>query len=790
MLKVASFWHRLPLIGRLLVTASFALLVAGTAMLVVSVRQEAEESRIDLDLDLSRRLQLLPSLLTEHVVLGDYATIQRLLDQYVTNPRVSVAVFSSSHRDVLYSVAHADVPAIPEWFADTFGFIDVAEGVPLTVGGRQYGEVRIQLTANLNAYRAWVHLQNHLAILLLAILMDFFGIWWVLRNGLTPLKKLEVGANAVASGHLDVRIASAGSPDLRNVVDAFNHMVTGVRVAQDSLRESEQAALKQTRRLGEVIWGTNIGIWEWNIQTGETTFNERWADIVGYTLAELEPVSIKTWEKLVHPEDGKRSEALLQRCFAREAEFYECEVRMRHKNGDWVWVLDRGRVVEWTEDGLPLRMSGTHQEITARKLLEDKWQLERDFNSGILDTARSIIMVIDREGRIVRLNQEAQRFTGYSQQEASQQPFFWVNFLLPEQREQVKGVFGKLMEGNVVERYENFWVRRDGSQALFDWSNALLRNAAGEIEYLITVGIDISERKAFEQQLNESLRYNRGLIEASLDPLVTISKDGRIMDVNQAAIEITGISREDLIGSAFSDYFTAPEKAEEGYRQTFVDGRISDYPLSIRRSDGNVTEVLYSASTFLDEQGEVAGVFAAARDITKLKETVARIEHMALFDALTDLPNRTMLHDRLHQALAAAKREKTSLALMFIDLDKFKPVNDTYGHHIGDKLLIQVAQRMLGCIRESDTVARLGGDEFIVLLPNLEREQDAMVVAEKILAALREPFQVDAATLEISSSIGIAIYPKHGQDWDTLSRYADAAMYRAKEDGRDTAVLA
>ncbi len=138
------------------------------------------------------------------------------------------------------------------------------------------------------------------------------------------------------------------------------------------LVESETRFRKQSQRLSEVIWGTDIATWEWNVQTGEIVFNERWAEIVGYTLDELAPISINTWSKLVHPDDGKRSGELLTQCFNRESETYICEARMRHKNGEWVWVFDCGRVVEWTEDGKPLRMSGTHQDITERKQAQDE----------------------------------------------------------------------------------------------------------------------------------------------------------------------------------------------------------------------------------------------------------------------------------------------------------------------------------------------------------------------------------------------------------------------------------
>jgi diguanylate cyclase (GGDEF)-like protein len=163
---------------------------------------------------------------------------------------------------------------------------------------------------------------------------------------------------------------------------------------------------------------------------------------------------------------------------------------------------------------------------------------------------------------------------------------------------------------------------------------------------------------------------------------------------------------------------------------------------------------------------------------------------MAFCDPLTNLPNRRLLQDRLQQALSQAQRNHRCLALMFLDLDQFKPVNDALGHQAGDDLLRLVAQRLLTCVRVSDTVARMGGDEFVLLLPNIDTAQDALGVAEKIHAALRQPFTLPGgAQVAISSSTGIALYPAHGTDGTTLTSHADTAMYQAKSAGRDRFVL-
>ena len=187
--------------------------------------------------------------------------------------------------------------------------------------------------------------------------------------------------------------------------------------------------------------------------------------------------------------------------------------------------------------------------------------------------------------------------------------------------------------------------------------------------------------------------------------------------------------------------------------------------------------------------GSIYALCGISTDITERKDVEEHMSHMAQYDALTHLPNRALFNDRLQQAIAAAQRHKEKMALMFLDLDKFKPVNDTYGHGVGDLLLKEVAQRIQSCLRESDTAARLGGDEFVVLLPTIEAERDAKLVGEKILQALNNPFELAGHSLQISSSIGVAVYPKHGRDEKRLVKSADIAMYHAKKSGRNNVKL-
>jgi len=405
--------------------------------------------------------------------------------------------------------------------------------------------------------------------------------------------------------------------------------------------------------------------------------------------------------------------------------------------------------------------------------------------------------------------------------------------------------------------------------------------------------------------------YARSLLEASLDPLVTISAQGKITDVNSATEKATGLARHALIGSDFADYFTAPEQAREGYQRAFEKGFVTDFPLRMRHVSGSVTEVLYNANVYRGEDGQVLGVFAAARDVTdrnkaasliqaasvfsharegilicdaetrvvnanqafshitgyapeevlgrppsllhaapqdadfytalwaelnttgqwhgelwdrrkngslfaaaltvttvhdeqrrpahyvllfsdvtEVREHQKQLELLAHFDTLTRLPNRLLLADRLHQGLIHCERRGSKLAVAYLDLDGFKGVNDQYGHAVGDRLLVQIAERLTHALREGDTFARLGGDEFVAVLTDLDSVEAALPVLERMLHTAAQAIRVDALVLHVSASIGVSFYPQATPtDADQLLRQADHAMYHAKVAGKNRYAL-
>ena len=334
------------------------------------------------------------------------------------------------------------------------------------------------------------------------------------------------------------------------------------------------------------------------------------------------------------------------------------------------------------------------------------------------------------------------------------------------------------------------------------------QSAVGEIATRERLNDETAERrlavealKVSEDQSNRLASMLRLMCDNVPDMIWAKDLESRYTFVNKAFCEIL-LDVEDTqepLGKTF-DFFAQRERdrhPEEPQWHTLgqfardVDlhtlGR--DEP-TVYEESGNVRGRLVfldvHQARFVDARGEVIGTVGCARDITERKASEAFVQHLAHHDVLTDLPNRTLLADRLRQALAHVRRERERLAVLFIDLDRLKPVNDNLGHDIGDLLLKEVASRLQTVVtRESDTVSRLGGDEFVILLQRLNKEPDAAAMAEKILAVLRQPFLIGEHSITISASIGIAICPQHGEEVNLLLKNADAAMYSAKHAGRD-----
>lgn len=314
----------------------------------------------------------------------------------------------------------------------------------------------------------------------------------------------------------------------------------------------------------------------------------------------------------------------------------------------------------------------------------------------------------------------------------------------------------------------------------------------GELAKLRQRIAELERSETQRKQMENILVQERDLLQALIDniPDLVYFKDdkNRFIRVNKARAEFSGTSPQNMLGKTDFDFFPEQE-AEKCFSD---DNRVieSDRPLvnkveKITHVDGTEHWVSVVKMPRHNEKGEVIGTMGISRDVTERRRAEEIISHMAYHDSLTDLPNRALFNDRLTLALAHAQRNRQLLAVMLLDLDYFKEVNDTLGHSVGDKLLQAIGDRLTGLLRESDTIARMGGDEFLFLLPEIARVEDAAKIAQKILEAIRERFVLNGHELHVTTSIGITIYPNDSEDAGILMRNADIAMYRAKEKGRN-----
>ncbi|QYJ78589.1 EAL domain-containing protein [Shewanella acanthi] len=409
----------------------------------------------------------------------------------------------------------------------------------------------------------------------------------------------------------------------------------------DSIRASEE-------RLKLALWATGDGLWDWNIKE----------NLVYRTNMDT---AVSQWNHnsllhdKTHPEDREKFKHELTEHIQGRSPFFEVEYRIETSPGNWIWMLDRGKVVESTPQRQAIRMTGTSRNITSRKLIENELIL----SSQVLNSMNEAVVVAGLDYRIRSVNPAFTAITGYSDRMIINKPLIQIAFRR-KQKDLFSGVEQQLLR-------HKHW--------------------AGEIQ----------------------IRNRQG------QPILAW------LEINQV----------------------------------------------------------------IDIKGETSHFVAVFTDITERKKVEEELRFLASFDILTGLPNRTLFQDRLTHAISQAHRSQDIVALLFLDLDRFKHINDSMGHHIGDLLLKEVAERLQTAVREGDTVARLGGDEFTIILEGVAKTQAATLISEKVLDAFQTPFILDNKSFIISTSIGISLYPNDAEDVDSLIKFADAAMYHAKALGRN-----
>ncbi|HTS86744.1 MAG TPA: diguanylate cyclase, partial [Usitatibacter sp.] len=379
-------------------------------------------------------------------------------------------------------------------------------------------------------------------------------------------------------------------------------------------------------------------------------------------------------------------------------------------------------------------------------------------------------------GRLT-LAPQFKRRLGYDPHEIPDTAEAWAALLHPDDHDAVCRAFIGHLKNRTPYDIDYRKRTKSGEYRWFNARGQAVWDATGRATFMAGVIHDITPHRDAEERVQKI--FHLSPTATSISHL----EDGRLIDVNGAFCALFGYTHGELVGRTMLELGLIADgdaRADIGHRFR-TDRRLRNYELQVRLRSGELRNVLVSAE-MMEIMGEARGLITMS-DITDHKRYEARIEYLASHDELTGLPNRALIRDRVSQAIAQAKRTGSQLAVMFLDLDRFKVINDGYGHPMGDALLKETACRLRNLMREGDTVARLGGDEFLVLLPNLRRSADAYVVAQKILDSFERALRIESHEAHINTSIGVALYPQDGHDVDTLITNADVAMYRSKDLG-------
>jgi diguanylate cyclase (GGDEF)-like protein/PAS domain S-box-containing protein len=568
--------------------------------------------------------------------------------------------------------------------------------------------------------------------------------------------------------------------------------ITDRKRVEQSLRESAES-LEEAQRIG------SLGSYVLDIAAGTWTSSKALDELFG--IGNDYDRSVAGWLALVRPEDRVMMDAHSADVISGKLGQFDKEYRViRPSDHIERWVHGLGRL-QIDAQGNPRILRGVIKDITGRKqseitLRDNEQRFRQSFEQAAVG-----MMHTSLEGRILRTNAKFADIIGYSPDEIAGITFQQIT--APEDLDKsnatLKRMTAGVVDGSPTSVWEKRYVRKDGSYTWVKLSISVQRDGEGRALHYITVVEDINERKAAEASLSkaqEALRLSeeryRTVFQTSLD-CITISSlsDGRYIDVNEAFLKLMGFEYEEIIGGASPElgFWAEPGARDELTRRLRQDSSLQDYRTRFKKRNGELIWVLISASVI-----EIEGapcVLTVMRDISDAKAAEEEIWNLAFYDPLTRLPNRRLLLDRLRQALAGNSRTKRHRALLFVDLDDFKTLNDTLGHQTGDLLLQEVAARLVTSVRECDTVARLGGDEFVVMLEDLstmpeEAATQAEAVGQKILSAIDQPYLLDHHECLSTSSVGITVFGQKAESANEILQQADIAMYQAKAAGRNT----
>ncbi len=495
------------------------------------------------------------------------------------------------------------------------------------------------------------------------------------------------------------------------------------------------------------------------------------------------------WHSRLHPDD--REHVLVSDRRAMQAgTAFTVEYRLMHRDGYPVWFRDQGVLIR-DDDGIPQFWLGFTVDLSEQRQAEEALQeIETRYRTLVEQLpVVTFIEPLDERDTPRYLSPQIEPLLGHSLEDFRENPELWAQSIHPDDRPIWRAEIERTDASGDEFNVEYRVIAADGRTVWVETTATLVTHEDGAPRYWQGIIQDTTDEVLAAQRLAESEERYRSLFDHNPDAVFSFDLEGVLLSLNPAFERMSGYSRDEAIGRPYS--FLIPPEDLERVAQHFdstASGIPENYECGVIRRDGSRFDINVTNLPIV-VGGEIVGVYGIAKDISDRKALEDQLRHQAFHDPLTDLPNRSLFMDRLRHALNGLKRARRSIAVLFIDFDDFKLVNDSYGHDIGDQVLIAAAGIIQHCIRPGDTVSRLGGDEYTVLLTALDGVDEAIGVAERLLRDFAAPLKVAGYELTITPSVGIVVSSSPEDEPGALLRYADRAMYDAKASGKGRYVL-
>ncbi len=583
------------------------------------------------------------------------------------------------------------------------------------------------------------------------------------------------------------------SDDLQAVTLSINDIT--------SRKHIELALIEREQFWSDVVRAVPDTLYIHDISARRVIFsNSRLGPSLGYSKDELQALGKRAWEKILHPDDLELYQVIRNaQQVLGEGQILSFQLRWRHRDGSWHWFEIREHAMAWDVHGRVSRLLGVAKDVTAQIIASEAMSESERRYRLLAESTTDVIFSTDRDLKLNYVSSAAQTMFGRSPEWVLQHGLFGM-VANPKQMADVHNLLttvgqaigkpalmAKMRNETPSQLFYFDYFHADGRKIPAELRMSLMWDDNDNFEGLLGVGRDIS----LQRRADKDMRMAATVFEHSTAAIAITDPASYIAQVNQTFTRVTGFQPDEVIDQ-LPTMFT-PEQTSPA-QSNFILKHLSSHgswegELWMRRKNGENYPAWVGITAVQDDEGDLVSYVYFFSDISERKASEQRIHRLAYYDILTQIPNRSLFQDRLHTALQQAKSNKAWVALMFLDLDRFKPINDSLGHAAGDQMLKEVALRLTRCVSTDDTVARMGGDEFTLLLkPNSNHQamlNRAIHVGEQILASLSRAFVLEGREFFVTASIGIAISPQDGDESSQLMKNADTAMYHAKERGKN-----